>query len=181
MQGANGNVGKLAVQLAKLSGYHVVAVVSHSAHISAVQARGADEVFINGDSEITSKIQTVAPMIRHAFDTVVSNSTVSVISDVLVKPARLATAIKYLGQPPNDVEVVPVFSGEIFGQNMIGAPSEAGAKIGSWIWDNLSAWVREGKIKPLESRCIGTLEDIPNGLQQLREGSAKKKLVISIV
>ncbi|KAH7339255.1 chaperonin 10-like protein [Pyrenochaeta sp. MPI-SDFR-AT-0127] len=158
--GANGSVGKLAVQLAKLSGHFVIAVTSTESSISAVKARGADVVFTNLDEDIVSRIQAVAPGLRHAFDTVVTMDTVGRISQCVEKPAKISTAIRYLGESDIGIDIVPVFSGEAMGRTATGAPSLAGAELGGWLWKNISAWLQESKITPLESKNIGGLESI---------------------
>ncbi|KAK2041368.1 NAD(P)-binding protein [Colletotrichum somersetense] len=101
--GANGAVGKLAIQLAKLSGYSVVAVTSARATMEAVTAQGTDAVFKISDSDVTAKIRVAAPGLSRAFDTVVTLGILSSIEQCLEPPARVVTAIRYLGPPIKDV------------------------------------------------------------------------------
>ncbi|KAK1991600.1 GroES-like protein [Colletotrichum falcatum] len=178
--GANGAVGKLAVQLAKLSGYSVVAVTSARATPEAVKARGADAVFRSSDPDLIAKIRAAAPGLSLAFDTVVTLDTVSSIERCLGRPARVATAIKYLGPPIEDVEVVPVFSGEVMGKTMTGQTSPRGRELGDWLWSSIPRWLKSSKISPLEKEEIAGLEAIPEGLEQLRRGTARAKLVARV-
>lgn len=89
----------------------------------AAKLRGADAVFSNTDPDVVSKIRAEAPQLRYAFDTVVTPETVTKIALCCAKPARIATAIKYLGQPIENVSISPVFSGEIMGKTMTGQES----------------------------------------------------------
>ena len=155
-------------------------MTSTESSVGAVKARGANLVFANSDPEVVLKIQAVETGIRYAFDTVVTTDTIDKISQCLRKPAKLSTAIKYLGGSVMGIDIVPVFSGEVMGKTMSGAPSAAGEELGSWLWDNLSAWLQDSKITPLESRHIGGLASIPDGLEELKQGTAKCKLVASI-
>lgn len=105
-------MGKLAIQLAKISGYGVVVVTSTPNSFPAVIARGADIVFANSDADVVAKIRGAAPNLRLGFDTVVNSDTVNKIARCFVKGGTIATAIRMVGGEPAGVEVIPVFSGE---------------------------------------------------------------------
>ncbi|KAF4335204.1 hypothetical protein FBEOM_10948 [Fusarium beomiforme] len=121
-KGANGGVGKLAVQLAKISGYSVIALTSNNETTAQANARGADYSFSNSDPNLITKIKSVAPDLSLAFDTVVTQDTMSKIAESCSKPATVATAIKYLGSPFDGVQINFVYSGEILGKTMSGQP-----------------------------------------------------------
>ncbi|KAH7271010.1 chaperonin 10-like protein [Fusarium solani] len=140
--GANGGIGKLAVQLAKMSGYSVIAVTSREETKTEAASRGADHVFSNSDSDLVKKIRAVAPNLRHAFDTVVTSDTMAKIVECCEKPAKVATAIRYNGPKINGVQITPVYSGEIMGKTMVGLPSAAGLELGKWLWGNLDQWIK---------------------------------------
>ncbi|KAI8721761.1 PKS-ER domain-containing protein [Fusarium sp. LHS14.1] len=95
--GANGGVGKLAVQLAKMSGYSVIAVTSRDETKAEATSRGADHVFSNSEPDLVKKIRATAPHLRHAFDTVVTSDTMARIAECCEKLAIVATVIKYTG------------------------------------------------------------------------------------
>lgn len=177
-QGANGSVGKLAIQLAKLSGYFVVAVTSTEETIETAKLRGADLVFSNTDADLVNKIHAAAPKLHYAFDTVVTPDTIGSIVRCCTEPATISTAIKYIGGSVTAAKITPVFSGEIMGKTMTGQPSEGGEKLGSWLWQNLPSWIREQQITSLEYENLGDLNVVQHGLDRMKSGNAKTKLIV---
>ncbi|CZR46086.1 uncharacterized protein FPRO_11533 [Fusarium proliferatum ET1] len=178
--GANGGVGKLAVQLAKISGYSVVAVTSSNETTAQAQARGADYAFSRSDPDLITKIKSVAPDLRLAFDTVVTEETISQIVDCCQKPATVAIAIKYTGAAIDGVQLNSVYSGEIMGKTMAGQPSAAGVELGRWLWGGLDKWLGNGQITPLEFEVLNGLQKVQEGLDRLESGTVHKKLVTHV-
>jgi NADPH:quinone reductase-like Zn-dependent oxidoreductase len=181
IKGANGGVGKLAVQLAKISGYSVVAVTSNKESMAQVKARGADHVFANTDSDIVAKIHAAAPNLHCAFDTVVEAETMAKIIQCCEKPATVATAIKYLGEDIKGVKTVPVYSGEVLGKTPTGETSIAGLELGKWLWENLNQWLRERKVTPIEHEKVEGLETVNGGLKRMKHGTARAKLALYVL
>lgn len=175
-------MGSLAIQLAVLSGYAVIAVISDRGDEAAAKRRGATYVLKTSDPDLVSHIKSVAPSAKYAFDTVVSDSTVSAIASCLSGPAtkRIATAIVYQGQPPQNVELCPVFSGEAFGKTMKGEVSEHGLEVGQWLWTTLPTWLESSTLSPLDFEVIGGLEEIEAGLSRMRNKDVSRKQVVEI-
>lgn len=148
--------------------------------MEAATARGADMVFYNADPDVVFKIRAAAPQLCHAFDAVVTAESVQKAAHCCQRPAKIATAIKFLGEPIENVEIIPVFSGEIRGKTMTGQVSAKGQDIGCWLWQNVPSWLDESKVSPLENEEIGGLDAIAGGLQRLKDGTAKVKLVARI-
>ncbi|SCV36857.1 uncharacterized protein FFB14_06288 [Fusarium fujikuroi] len=179
-KGANGGVGKLTVQLAKISGYSVVAVTSSNETKAQAQARGADYSFARSDPDLITKIKSVAPDLSLAFDTVVTEETISQIVDCCQKPATVATAIKYTGAAIDGVQLNSVYSGEIMGKTMAGQPSAAGVELGRWLWGGLDNRLGSGQITPLEFEVLNGLQKVQEGLDRLESGTVHKKLVTHV-
>jgi NADPH:quinone reductase-like Zn-dependent oxidoreductase len=181
-EGANGSVGSLAVQLAALSGFTVIAVVSDRGDESATKARGATHVFKAGDPNLIARIQSEVGPIARAFDSVVSESTMlGVVQSLSDSGARkVATAIMYGGQATKSIEVSSVFSGELYGKNMSGEVSARGREVGRWLWTNASKWLESQALSPLDFEVIGGLEDIDAGLSRMRNGTIRHKQVVQI-
>ncbi|UPK96536.1 hypothetical protein LCI18_007471 [Fusarium solani-melongenae] len=180
-QGANGGVGKLAVQLAKMSGYSVIAVTSRDETKAEAASRGADHVFSNSESDLVKKIRAVAPNLRHALDTVVTSDTMAKIVECCEKPAKVVTAIKYNGPDVDGVQIIPVYRGEIMGKTMGGLPSAAELELGKWLWGNLDEWLKSNQITPLEYEELDGLESVQDGLEVMESGTTHRKLVTYVV
>ncbi|KAF5655296.1 NAD-dependent alcohol dehydrogenase [Fusarium sp. NRRL 25303] len=174
---ANGGVGKLAVQLAKISGYSVVAVTSSNETTAQGQARGADYAFARSDPDLITKIKSIAPDLRLGFDTVVTEETISQIVDCCQKPATVATAIKYTGAAIDGVHLNSVYSGEIMGKTMADQASATGVELSRWLWGGLDKWLGNGQITPLELEALNGLQEVQEGLDRLENGTVHKKLV----
>ncbi len=81
---------------------------------------------------------------------------------------------------PIDVQVKPVYSGKIQGKLMGPGKCEEGLKLGEFFWGNLTKWLKNGDIKPLEYETIGGLDKVGEGLNRLKNGEYKSKLVVKI-
>lgn len=178
-QGANGSVGSLAVQLAKLSGYSVIAVTSSSRTTNRARAYGADHVYSDDEPELVSRICRAHPDIGYAFDAVVSTGTTQKAMQCLSSssPRKITTAIAYPGELLESVDYSSVYSGILRGTDMKGNPSQRGKEIGAWLWRNLNQWLESKQIAPLEFEVMQGLGHIPDGLKSMQDGAAKVKLV----
>lgn len=158
----------------------MVAVTSSNETTAQAQARGADYAFSRSDPDLITKIKSVAPDLRLAFDTVVTEETISQIVDCCQKPATVATAIKYTGAAIDGVQLNSVYSGEIMGKTMAGKPSAAGVELGRWLWGGLDKWLGNGQITPLEFEVLNGLQKVQEGLDRLESGTVHKKLVTHV-
>lgn len=155
----------------------MVAITSSNETSAQAQARGADYAFSRSDTDLVTKIKSVAPDLRLAFDTVVTEETISKIVDCCQKPATVATATKYTGAAIDGVQLNSVYSGEIMGKTMAGQPSAAGVELGRWLWGGLDKWLGNGQITPLEFEVLDGLQEVQEGLDKLESGTVHKKLV----
>lgn len=63
---------------------------------------------------------------------------------------------------------------------MMGTESPRGKSVGDWLWGSLDQWLTKESISPLEYQDIGGLGDVQSGLDQMKQGKAKSKLVVRI-
>lgn len=49
------------------------------------------------------------------------------------------------------------------------------------MWQNLPSWILEQKVTPLEYEEIGDLDTVQTGLERMRDGNAKVKLIVRAV
>lgn len=127
-----------------------------------------------------SKIKQRNQHVNYAYDTVVTSETVDQVLQILENQGSLATAIKYVGEVPGSITLSSVYSGEVMGKTMTGQSSAIGVQVRNWLWTGLPTWLEQGQVHPLALRTVGGLEGIPRGLDEMRNHTAKGKLVANL-
>ncbi|MCW3015711.1 MAG: alcohol dehydrogenase [Solirubrobacterales bacterium] len=90
--GATGGVGRFAVQLAKLAGAHVTALVRNEAAADDLRALGADEVLTAIDGEYHVIVEGVGgPVLGEAVGHVAANGTIVSFASTVPEPVSFPT------------------------------------------------------------------------------------------
>ncbi|KAM5350310.1 hypothetical protein ACJ41O_006815 [Fusarium nematophilum] len=173
--GANGSVGSLAIQLARIANYRVIAVTSTTTGASQARDHGADFAFARDDPHLISKIAELPTRPKWALDTGASRDTIEQISQCIEPSGIIVTAQKYTGELIPGATLASIFAAEMFGKTMTGEVSQRGQQGSEWLWSNLYRWLSNGDIAPLKFEVIGGLEEVENGLEKLGTGTAKTK------
>lgn len=191
--GASSSVGSFALQLAKLAGYHTIAIAGHSSAIP--KSLGADLLIdYTGKSDAQLKDEIFAAekslgqgsQIVAAYDAVTSESTTGVLVEALgASPAltdgrakKITTVLpsKLEGEQSSGSSTVQVL------RTMVGdahTGSEEQKKLLSrWI-RQVGAWLDQGLFKPNVVKVVpGGLAGVKEGLKLLEEGQVSgEKLV----
>lgn len=189
--GGSTATGMLAIQLAKLSGLTVIATAGQH-NFGHLKALGADEVFDYKDPECALKIrQWTGNNLHYIFDCAYGPTSVHICANALASSAPPTglhfTTLAVPSFPRKDVTAKSTWA--------YFATGEGFEKVGRWypakakhydfarkftaVAENL---VAEGKVKPVNYTVDqGGLEEIPQGLRELKEGKVSgKKLVYKI-
>ncbi|KAI0707838.1 GroES-like protein [Earliella scabrosa] len=186
--GGSSAVGLCTVQLARLSGFKVVATASPH-NFSLVKDYGATEVINYKDAGVVQKVKEVTgDTIKNALDAISERETQPITVDsiapsggkvvVLLRPATDVIARK-------DVEVIHTLLYTALGRAFDFGPDtqypaslEDKAQIVQFL-KKLPQLVLEGAVKPLPVKLWeGGLEAIPDGLQYMREGKVSAEKIV---
>ncbi|KAM5358014.1 hypothetical protein ACJZ2D_015690 [Fusarium nematophilum] len=118
--GANGSVGSLAIQLARIANYRVIAVTSTTTGASQARDHGADFAFARDDPHLISKIAELPTRPKWALDTGASRDTIEQISQCIEPSGIIVTAQKYTGELIPGATLASIFAAEMFGKTMTG-------------------------------------------------------------
>ncbi|SCV67983.1 BQ2448_104 [Microbotryum intermedium] len=176
-------VGYYAIQLAKMSGVYVVAVVGSSAPL--LSSLGVDEIIDyrnKSHEDLVSEVRSAyGGQLRFAYDVVSENGTLETIAEAfqgrssakvtytLPYDTKILDAVKDKG-----VETVRTLVGTAHGGD-----SEA---LAEEYFDKVGKWVEEGSFKPMKVTVVpGGLGGVKEGLRRLQEGEVRgEKLVYRI-
>eukprot|EP01099_Mayorella_cantabrigiensis_P005693 TRINITY_DN461_c0_g1_i1.p1 TRINITY_DN461_c0_g1~~TRINITY_DN461_c0_g1_i1.p1 ORF type:complete len:336 (+),score=85.97 TRINITY_DN461_c0_g1_i1:90-1097(+) len=162
--GASSGVGLFAVQLAKLSGFHVVATASDK-NFELVRKFGADEVFDYRDTNAAEKIKAAtAGKLQYAFDCVSPQSSAICASVLRTEgEAFLASTTGFTSDPvPANVKAERVDLG-------LAPDQPEGVKLLERLNHYFEPLIRSGQLKPLP------IWQFPDGWQGIIDGLQASK------
>ncbi|KAI0061887.1 GroES-like protein [Artomyces pyxidatus] len=171
--GGSSSVGIYAIQVAKLSGLHVIATASKR-NFELLKSYGADEVYDYNDPDVGQKIKaSTQGNLTHAMDTISEGNTGKIIADAFSDEGGVVGTILHYQSPRADIKNHFILAYQLLGEDFqfpipykvssdIYALSE---KCGSL----LSATLALGKVKPMPTLIM------PKGLASVDEGFAYMK------
>lgn len=190
--GGSTATGLFAIQLAKLSGLHVLVTCSPK-NFDKVKTFGADEVFDYKDGKACSEAISKATggKLTFAFDCISSATSARICSDALAKTDAgnkpHYTALVPLDFPREDVKVSQTLAYTVIGEPfefMRGKKmpdSKQNFEFGKRFWAMAEKLIAEKKIKLFPTVTEGGFEGILQGLELLRKNKVSgQKLVYKI-
>ncbi|KAF8861216.1 hypothetical protein BDZ45DRAFT_800180 [Acephala macrosclerotiorum] len=163
--GASGSASNFAVQPARPQGGQVIAV-STTRSLASAKILG-----------ISLPISTPRRQILNvaALETSVANC----IAAFDGRSGTLTTAIKNTHESNSkNVQIRPIYFGNIQGKKMGPEIHEKGALLGEFIWDNLTRLLQDGDISPLKHDTTGGMQNANKGWNRVKNGQYNIKLVI---
>lgn len=181
--GASTATGSLAVQFAKLSGLEVIATASPH-NFDFVKSLGADQVFDYSEPNVGAKIREATNDDLHlVFDTISEKGSPEIAAAAISSKGGDYSALLPVAFPRTDVKSRTTLAytalNEPFGDAIPAIPShwEFGVKF----WRAAAELINSGKIKPHPTIVRKGIENIPQGLEDLRNNKVSgKKLVYTI-
>ncbi|EJT98746.1 GroES-like protein [Dacryopinax primogenitus] len=169
--GGSSSVGALAVQLAAIAGFKVIATASPR-NFEYVKSLGADHVLDYHDADIVEQIKVLAPNLRYAYDAISENgSTESVLSTLSYSAPEVVTVLPFKGELPSGAKTHEVMAGCIY---YPGHETKLTALLA--LWDVLMS---QRKIKPnpvmLMPDGLGSIEE---GFDLMRKGKVSGQKIV---
>lgn len=177
--GGGTNLGKLAVQMARLAGFGTIIVIASPSGAGLLKSFGATHVIARQDSDIEDQIhRIVGDELLYVYDTInmgdhslgvslLSNSKKGVLAHVLDgKPSEAVLAQKKAGV---GMKRIQGFSGLI-------------PEFGKMFWKEFPGWLESGKIKPLTYKVIEGLDaaKVNGALDEYKEGKGGDRYHVRI-
>ncbi len=164
INGASGGVGGFAIQIAKAYGAEVTAVVS-TKKVNQAWALGADQIIDYSKADFTEG----SSQYDLIFD-VVGNHSISEIDRVLKKGGRYVSTVFSMGAMFLGPWKAMTAKKQLI--NLMASTTSADLQ-------TISKLAEEGFVKPVIQKTY-TLDDVPEALQTMGDGSIAGKLVISV-
>ncbi|CAI7567326.1 hypothetical protein N7533_005903 [Penicillium manginii] len=177
--GGSSSVGLYTIQLASICGFDVVTTCSPR-NEDLVRSRGAKHVFDYRDPHVIEKITEVSPNIQHIFDTIGDANSSSLSSRAFggregnlctVRPGKANTERVTANTRVTDVLVWTVFLKDHRYAHFHWPASKEDHELASDLFDNLSTWLEQGKIKPSRAKVLRGLGSVTQGFQEHRDGA----------
>ncbi|KAF2870417.1 chaperonin 10-like protein [Massariosphaeria phaeospora] len=182
--GASTATGSLAVQFAKLSGLEVFATASPH-NFDFVKSLGADQVFDYRDQDIGAKIRSASKdNLRLVFDTIGEKGAPEIAAAALSsKGGHYSSIVGVKEFPRADVTNRYTMAYTALGEKFNDAfpASQEDFEFGVKFWRIAEELINSGKLKPHPADVRGGLDEIPKGLQDLKDNQVSGvKLVYKI-
>jgi len=179
--GAGSNVGKLAIQLARIRAIGTIIAVASISRTVELKGMGATHVIDRHSLNIVNEVQAIAggpDSVTHVYDCVNWTYELAVAMVSKTQPSFIATlhsvenAIKELGKSGKEKCVAKVVSGS--------KNNFEGNLVGDLFWDTLGAWVQEGVLQIPKYRTIQGLDErrINDALDSYRDGGPVLQAIV---
>ncbi|KAI9147487.1 zinc-binding dehydrogenase family oxidoreductase [Paramyrothecium foliicola] len=174
--GGSSSVGQFAIQIAKHHGLTVFTTCSPRHH-DLVKALGATNAFDYRDDEVSSKIREASGSnLRYVFDCIGNETSSELASQAIstsggtlctVRPGKANTEKVTSQTNVTDVLVWTAFLQEHrYGEH----PSEDDHRLAIELFRELPELLTRGVIKPMQTRVLEGLSEVPRGFQENRDG-----------
>ncbi|KAF2267352.1 GroES-like protein [Lojkania enalia] len=172
--GASTATGTIAVQYAKLVGAKVIATASPH-NFELVKSLGADEVYDYKDPKVGAKIRAATnDSIHLVFDTISEHSSPAICAAAMSSKGGHYSALLPVKFPRDDVKASLTLAYTVLNEKFNDAwPASKEDFDFAVNFLNISEeLINSGKIKPHPTHVRGGLDEIPQGLEDLRAGKA---------
>ncbi|KAI9925440.1 hypothetical protein AWENTII_012916 [Aspergillus wentii] len=186
--GGSTATGSIAVQMAKMSGMHVIATCSEK-NSDMVRELGADAVFDYNDLEAAVKIREhTDDALELAFDTVSIDSSSRFCGEALSSQGGCYHSLLYTTRCPrsdvdSSVTMAYTLPGEAYQKGNTKTPAKKeDFDFGVEWWQRVEGLLQEGRIIPHPvAKKPGGLKGVLDGLQMMRQGKVRaQKLVYRV-
>ncbi|KAH8811133.1 chaperonin 10-like protein [Xylogone sp. PMI_703] len=184
--GGSGSVGSIAIQLAKLAGYKVIATASKQHH-AYLRSLGASELVDYHSPSVVDDIiaaaKRVGSPITHAVDTISEGSTFQSVTEVLLRSAEQGQETPKVAHllplpetvpKPDGITAEPVHGEEIWTSRV---------DLAEWLFNDFLSTALEKEVV-VPSPAVEVVEGGLNGLQPamntLKAGVSGKKLIVKL-
>lgn len=182
--GGSTATGTLAIQYAKLTGCEVIATSSPH-NFDLLRKLGADQVFNYKDADCGAQIRKATnDKLKLAFDCIAEGNSFDITAAALSSTGGHMSALLPVKEyPRSDVKTNFTFAYTALGEayNDKFKASQEDYEFGVKFWKQAEEWFNSGKVKahPIEVRK--GLENVPQGLQDLKDGKVSGvKLVYKV-
>jgi NADPH:quinone reductase-like Zn-dependent oxidoreductase len=182
--GASTATGTLAVQFAKLSGYEVIATASPH-NFDLLRKLGADQVFNYKDADVGQQIRKATKdKLKLVFDCIAEgNSSTICAAAISSSGGHLSALLPVKDFPRNDVKANFTLAYTALGEKYSDRfpANQKDYEFGSRFWRVAEELINSGKIKTHPTEVRKGLENVPQGLQDLKDGKVSGvKLVYTV-
>ncbi|KAJ9477057.1 Protein TOXD [Pseudozyma hubeiensis] len=186
--GASSSVGAYVVQLAKISGFNIVAVAG--AAKDSVQSLGlaADQIVDYRDdrAQVIQNLNKAAggTPFTHVYDAISTQDTVDTIVELLStspnKGGKVTTLLPSKYDDAQEAEKLQKEKAIIYDRTMCGSVHNDKKEFGERWFKTVAKWVGEGKIQPNKVQLVeGGLDGIPAGLKLLEENKVSNRKIVA--
>jgi NADPH:quinone reductase-like Zn-dependent oxidoreductase len=171
--GASTATGTLAIQYAKLSGCEVVATASPR-NFDLLRRLGADHVFDYNEADVGDKIRKATnDKLKLVFDCISEGNSFDITAAAISSTGgHMSALLPVKDYPRSDVKadwrLGYTALGERFSDEIDAKPEDY--EFGVRFWKVAQELVESGKIKTHPAEVRGGLADIPQGLQDMKDG-----------
>lgn len=185
--GASSSVGAYVIQLAKISGYNIIAVAG--AAKDPVRELGVDSSKIvdyrDDRATVIANLNKAAggSAFTHVYDCITSQDTVETIVELLStapnKGGKVTTVLSSAYDDKDTNVKLQKEKGVSFDRTMCGSVHNDKVDFGTRWFKTVTEWTVEGKIKPNKVQLLdGGLDGVPAGLKLLQENKVSNRKLV---